>query len=415
MIAKTKNKVDIPSLFKPLYTTKKRYIILTGGRGSLKSSTVHDFIIRLTFETGHGVLFTRYTMTSAEKSIIPEFKVVAKRLGVLQFFKITKTLVTNNLTGSFIIFSGIKTSSGDQTANLKSISGITTFVVEEGEDFNNEDSFDKIDESVRSKERQNRVVWIQNPSTKEHFIYKRFIEKSSKQMEVKGHKVTISNHPQVEHIHSTYHVAKQYLNPSWLKKAEQLAITNPKKYYHRFLGGWLEKAEGVIFENWIEGKFDDSLLYGFGLDFGFFPDPLALIKVAIDYKSKKIYAKEVIYDTKLNDEILIKLISRSVNKNELIVCDTNEPRTILKIKQAGFNIQKAAKGKGSIVADIRDIQDYQLIIDYDSHNLKTELNNYVWNDKKSSIPIDDYNHLIDAMRYIFRRLTRKTKSIKRRN
>ena len=55
---------------------------MSGGRGSLKSHSLHDFILKLTYEKGHGVLFTRYTMTSAKASIIPEFKEAISRLGV---------------------------------------------------------------------------------------------------------------------------------------------------------------------------------------------------------------------------------------------------------------------------------------------------------------------------------------------
>ena len=153
--------VKINSVFKPLYTSKKRYFLITGGRGSLKSSTVHDFIARLTYEAGHGILFTRYTMASAEKSIIPEFKVALERLDAVDDFYITKNKVTNRQSGSFILFSGIKTSSGDQTANLKSISGITTWVIEEGEDFTDEKAFDQIDDSIRSTLRPNRILWVQ--------------------------------------------------------------------------------------------------------------------------------------------------------------------------------------------------------------------------------------------------------------
>ena len=95
----------INELFKPLYESKNRYFLLTGGRGSLKSSTIHDFVCRLTYEQGEGILFTRYTMTSAEKSIIPEFQITLNRLGVSNDFEITKTKIVNKRTNSFILFS----------------------------------------------------------------------------------------------------------------------------------------------------------------------------------------------------------------------------------------------------------------------------------------------------------------------
>lgn len=402
----------------------------------MKSSTVHDFVARLTYERGHGILFTRYTMTSAELSIIPEFKITLRRLGIEDDFHITKTTVRNKRTGSFIYFSGIKTSTGDQTARLKSISGITTWIIEEGEEFKDEKVFDDIDDSIRTMEKPNRVIWIQNPSTKEHFIYKRWIEKSSRQEMVHGYRVTMSAHPDVEHIHTTYHLGEQmgYLAKSWLSKvngarkqvedkisqtaatwtksAEELelrlnTIKHTSTYYYKYVGGWLERAEGVIFDNWIEGEFDSTLPYANGQDYGYSPDPYALIQVAVDKKRKRVYLKQRAYEYEL-DDIPAHYEGIGVNKRELIVTDTNEPRTTANIAKKGYNIQKARKHE--VAEDIREMKQYLFVVDPKSNDLKAELNNYVWNDKKASVPIDDYNHLLDAMRYAYRRLVVGKKS-----
>jgi len=402
--------IRINEVYKPLYTSKCRYVLLTGGRGSLKSTTVHDFISRLTYERGHGILVTRYTMASAHKSIIPEFLIVAERNGSIKDFDVTKEKITNKLTGSFILFSGIKTSSGDQTANLKSIAGITTWVIDEGEDFRSEKTFDDIDNSVRSNIHQNRIIWIQNPSTKEHFIYKRWIENNNKKVDVKGFDVTMSNEPDVEHIHTTYHIAKEYLSESFIHKAEKIKETNPKKYYHTYIGGWLEKEDGVIFENWSEGMFDTSLPFAFGMDFGFYPDPTALVKVAVNESLKTIYVSEELYDYKLGVEELTELVKDKV-KGGLLVTDTNEARTIAYLRRNGVNLREAKKGAGSIIEGIRQLQDYSIVVTAESSNLKKELNNYVWNDKKSSIPIDSYNHAIDSLRYAVSELINKPKSM----
>ncbi len=407
------NEVVIHNTFKPLYTTNKRYILITGGRGSLKSTTVHDFAVRLTYESGHGILFTRYTMASAEKSIIPEFKITLEKLNCLNDFNLTRTGAINKKTGSFIHFSGIKTSSGDQTANLKSISGITCWINEEGEDFRSEKIFDDIDNSIRTSGLQNRVIWIQNPTTKEHFIYQKFIKDYNRKIKVQNYDVTVSTHPDVEHIHTTYKLAENfgYLSSSWLKKAEhfrQVAESSDNKYrsnyYYTYIGGWYEKADGVVFPNWEEGEFNDKIPFCYTLDWGYSPDPLALGKIAVDQRNKIIYVKELIYETELND-VSIALIEAGVKKNELIVCDTNEPRTRSILIQKGFNIQQANKNR--IVDDVRNINQYQIIVDPASNNFKTELNNYIWNDKKASIPIGEYNHLLDGMRYGFNRLNAK--------
>ena len=392
---------EVNEIYQPLYTSTNRYFFITGGRGSLKSTTVHDFVVRLTYEKGEGILFTRYTMASAEKSIIPEFRLTLSRLGVEHVFEVTKTKIVNKLTGSFIVFSGIKTNSGDQTANLKSISGITCWIIEEGEDYNDEKSFDSIDDSIRTIEKQNRVIWIQNPSTKEHFIYKRWLDGSGKFIEIEGQRVTISDRPEVTHIHSWYGIAKHYLSKDWLEKAERVKKENPKWYYHNYIGGWLERAEGAIFTNWITGEFDNSLPYCYGQDYGFSVDPTTLVRVAVDKKNKKIYVDECFYNkNQLGTDTIYQLNkSHLLKPNDLIIADSAEPRLIDELRRKGLNIRGAIKGQGSVTAGITQMQDYQIIVTDRSNNLRKELSNYCWNDKRAGIPIDDYNHLLDAVRY----------------
>lgn len=390
--------VEINSIYKPLYTSNKRYFFLTGGRGSLKSTTVHDFITRLTYEKGHGILFTRYTMTSAEKSIIPEFLIVAERNGSLKDFHVTASKITNKVTCSFIIFSGIKTSSGDQTANLKSIAGITTWVIDEGEDFKDEKTFDDIDNSVRSINAQNRVIWIQNPSTKEHFIYKRWIEDSSRQIDVHGYKVSVSSLDEVEHIHTSYHIALKYLSKSFIDKAERIQKDKPKEYYHTYIGGWLEKAEGVIYEDWIEGEFDNTLPYCYGLDFGF-NDPDALTKVAVNHAQKKIYLEECYFQNGTGTDALFNILDSIVGKKDLIIGDAASKRLIFDLYDKGLNILACTKGGGSVGRGIKTIQGYTLVVTPDSNNLKKALNNYHWHDKRSETPNHEWSDLCDSFRY----------------
>ena len=74
------------------------------------------------------------------------------------------------------MFKGIRTSSGNQTAALKSLNGVTTFVLDEAEELVDENTFDKIDFSVRTQDKQNRCIMIMNPTTKEHWIYQRFFQ-----------------------------------------------------------------------------------------------------------------------------------------------------------------------------------------------------------------------------------------------
>jgi phage terminase large subunit len=166
--------LKINDKYMPLFNDDSRYFVITGGRGSGKSFGVTVFLLLLTYEKGHKVLFTRYTMKSANTSIIPEFIEKIELLGKQSDFRITRDEIMNLTTGSSIIFKGIKTSSGNNTAALKSLNGITTFVVDEAEELDDEKTFDKIDLSVRAMGKQNRVILILNPATKEHWIYQRF-------------------------------------------------------------------------------------------------------------------------------------------------------------------------------------------------------------------------------------------------
>ena len=391
--------VKINEVYKPLYTSKKRYFFVTGGRGSGKSFAVHDYILRLTYEQDQGILFTRYTMTSAETSIIPEFKQAIERLGVEEHFHITTKDIYNKLTGSFIWFRGIKAGSNAQKANLKSLAGVSTWVVEEGEDFQDERAFDTIDDSIRTKVTQNRVIWIQNPSTRDHFIYKRWIEFTSKQIEIEGNKVTVSDHPDVEHIHTTYLINQENLTESWLKKAAQARKDKPKYYVQNYLGGWLEKAEGVIFENWKTGDFDDSLPCIYGLDFGFSNDPSCLVKVAINQKHRKLYVEECFYLPGLDTDQIDILLRKFVKNRELIIADSAEPRLIYELQKRGLNIFPCVKGKDSVTGGINLMKSFEIVVTPDSTNYKRELNNYAW-DATKSYPIDDWNHAIDPTRYV---------------
>jgi phage terminase large subunit len=175
-------------------------------------------------------------------------------------------------------------------------------------------------------------------------------------------------------------------------------------YYYNYIGGWKERADGTVF-NYVVGPFNDKLpLRCLHLDWGYNPDPLAVGEIAIDSRSKKIYVREKIYSTMIND-VPTALLNAGINKRDLIICDTSEPRTKTNVQSKGFNIQNAVKNL--IKDDIREISQYDIILDPDSSNYKIELDNYVWNDKKASIPIDKYNHLLDGMRYGFNRLTKK--------
>jgi len=368
-----------------------RYFIVTGGRGSGKSFAVNSVLLLLTYQAGHTILFTRYTLRAASISIIPEFIEKLELLGVIDQFKITKDEIINTGNGSKIIFRGIKTSSGDQTANLKSLTGITTWVMDEAEELNDEDIFDKIDLSVRNKVQENRVILILNPTTKEHFIYKRWFEDRGV---AAGSNITKED---TTYIHTTYLDNLDNLSESYIKQIETMKVRRPNRYKHTIEGAWLDKAEGVIFTDWSIGEFQQVGKVVYGQDYGFSNDPSTLVKTSIDKENKVIYIQLCFYQTKLTTSEILQLNKKFAADN-LIVGDSAEPRLITELSR-DCNVVPAIKGQGSITFGISLLQDYDLVITEDSTELIKELNNYCWLEKKSQTPVDNFNHAIDALRY----------------
>ena len=232
---------QISKKYRALYT-ENRYFIISGGRGSGKSFAVADFILRLTFEANHVILFTRYTMTSAHISIIPEFIDKIEKLNAAEFFDITQSEIINKQTGSKIIFRGIKVGSLIQTAALKSIPNLTTWIIDEAEELPNEQIFDTIDESIRSLNAHNRVLFVLNPPKVTHWIIQKFFV--AKEIKT-GFCGTLGN---TVYIHTTYQDNKKNLSNSFLEKAEQVRMNNYQAYKHRYLGYPLTESAGALWK-----------------------------------------------------------------------------------------------------------------------------------------------------------------------
>ena len=330
-------------------------------------------------------------MVSAHLSIIPEFLEKISLLGYENIFSVNKAEVVNTKNNSDILFRGIKTSAGNQTASLKSLTGVSTWVLDEAEELIDENIFDTIDLSIREKEIQNRVILVLNPVTKDNWIYERFFEGKGIEAGFNGVKDNVC------YIHSTYLDNKENLSQSFLERIKTIKHRNFKKYQHKIMGGWLDRADGVVFSSWSIGEFNpDNLQTSCGMDFGFSIDPDSLTEVAIDKKHKKMYLKEHIYQNGLKSQELAKIVLDKVG-NKLIIADSAEPRLIADLRHLGVNI-KAVK-KGTIESGITRMQDYELIITPESTNIAKELNNYVYADKGSKLYVDNYNHAIDGVRY----------------
>lgn len=403
------------AIYHPLYTDRDHFIILvTGGRGSGKSFSLATFAERLTFELKqrelpsgeiekivHNILYTRYTMASASMSVIPEFLEKVELDGTQNYFHSTKTDIINRLTGAKIMFRGIKTSSGNQTAKLKSIHGITTFICDEAEEWTSEREFETISLSIRQQGIQNRVIVIMNPTDSNHFIYQKYIKDTHRIEYYDGCAVQISTHPNVLHIHTTWLDNRENLSEEFIKSAKDMKERDPDRYAHIFMGHWDDVAEGAIFKKWgIVNEFPaNAKKVACGLDFGYAQDVSACVKCGI--VGNDLYLDEQFYETGMG----IKALVSALEKTEcFIYADSADPRLIDEIALGGIIIYPAQKGPGSIIAGIEKMKSYDnIFVTKRSINLQEELRNYVWaKDKFGNYinhPEDKYNHGVDATRY----------------
>lgn len=198
-----------------------------------------------------------------------------------------------------------------------------------------------------------------------------------------------------------------YKDNPHLTKDQVLDIESRKKnaYWWSVYGtGERARPVGAIFQDWEISEFDDSLPFIYGQDYGFSNDPTTLVKIAVDRSARKLYIQELLYEKGLSTDQIAEINKKHCGSN-LIIGDSAEPRLISELQDKGINIERAEKGQGSVTSGIASMLGYTIVVTPESDNLRKELNNYIWADKKTAVPVDKWNHALDASRYAFMRLT----------
>lgn len=389
--------------YKPLFFERPdaRYTLVKGGRGSGKSYAVNTALCRSTYLDPLNILFTRYTMTSAEVSIIPEFLDKIDALQVNEHFKVRSSDITNLVTGAKIVFRGLMTSSGNQVAKLKSIQGVKTWVLDEAQELDDPDLFDTIDFSVRTLEAPNQIIMVFNPTDVHSWIYERFYRNVPE-----GFNGVIDD---VRYISTTYLDNIHNLDQSLLHRAELMRENAPEKFRNVWLGEWATLSEGIIYKDWKQislSEFPRHLPCFYGIDWGYSNDPTAVVCCAYDMKTKTVYLREVCYEKGLLAGHIARIIRRDmedwgVNPEADIYCDPARPEHIGELKLNDLCAMPADnRNKEGRISYLKYFN-----VKYAGEHIDWEVKRYSWKtdpkDRSRYLPVpqDGNDHLMDAINY----------------
>lgn len=397
--------------YRTFWNFRGRYRIVKGSRASKKSKTTALwYIYHMMKYPEANLLVVRKTFRTLKDSCFTDLKWAVHRWGVdhLWNFTLSPLEATYIPTGQKIYFRGL-----DDSLKVTSIAvdkGCLCWMwLEEAYEIMSESDFDMLDESIRGSTPEGlfkQITITLNPWNEHHWIKKRFFD---------------SCDPDILALTTNY-LCNEWLDKSDLAVFERMKTNNPRRYQVAGLGNW-GIVEGLIYENWKEeayslitrkeaqegrkGVIRDNLKTVCGLDFGYTNDPTAFIIALLDRDNNRLYIYDEFYEKGLSNKAIAERIKELGYRKERITADSAEPKSIDELKTYGLNVKGAVKGKDSIVHGIQWIQDLEIIIHPRCVNFITEISNYTWDTdrfgKTLNVPIDDFNHLMDALRYAVER------------
>lgn len=380
------------------WKSRHRYLVAKGSRGSKKSKTAAVKLIKLLTQYKEAnALVVRNTYNTLQDSCFNELKWAMRQLEVEHMWRCTTSplKMINAKTNQQIIFRGL-----DDPLKLTSITvdyGHLNFMwLEEAYEVTNEETFNKIDESLRGKLPDGyfyQIILTLNPWNERHWIKERFFD------------VQEDN---VLALTKTY-LDNEFIDEDFLANMERMKRLNPTRYAVAGLGQW-GVSEGLVFENFVMEEFDIEEIKKhhrcfFGLDFGYTNDPTAFACVAYDKENSVLYVfDDSIYSTGLSNEKIAEMVEKLGYRKETITADSAEPKSIERLRTLGLErVKKSAKGPDSIKAGIDFIQSNRVVIHPRCKNAFAEFTSYVWKKdkfgKSMNVPADTDNHFIDALRY----------------
>lgn len=378
--------------------------VFTGGRGSTKSSYVSLKILELMSQYPgiHACVVRRWTNTLKD-SVFASLRWAAIEMGVEDRYKFTTSpmTITDRKTGQVIYFRG-----ADDPAKLKSIRppfgyiGVLWF--EEIDQMTGAEAVRNIEQSVlRGGDIAFTFKSFNPPQTASNWMNQYVTERK----------------PSMVVHHSDYRTAPvEWLGQHFIDEAEHLKEINYHAYEHEYLG-IANGTGGNVFENLEIREITDEEVKTFdkiymGVDYGWFPDPFAFIRLHYDRAHEKIYFIDEIYANKLTNEVSGKMILDRKYTDAYIICDSAEPKSVADFRALGLPAKAATKGPGSVDYGMKWLQRRTIVIDRKrTPNAYSEFVNYEYERNKDDEIISGYpdenNHLIDAVRYALEPISKR--------
>ena len=397
-------KINLPQIvgkgYKSFWNFKGRYKVVKGSRASKKSKTTALWIIyNMMKYKNANTLVVRKVFRTLKDSCYSDLRWAINRFQVQDYWELKESPLemTYKPTGQKILFRGF-----DDPLKITSISvsvgSLCWCWVEEAYELTDETAFNMLDESIRGIVEEplfKQIILTFNPWNERHWLKPRFFDRIA---------------PNILALTTNY-LCNEWLDEADKKLFEDMKKNNPRRYQVAGLGNW-GIVDGLVYENWQELEFDWREILNkrqkakavFGLDFGYTNDPAAFFCGILDQEQKEIYVFDEIYQKGMQNTAIYNNIEKLGFKKEIIVADSAEPKSIDHLKGLGlYRIKASKKGKDSINAGIQFIQDFKIFIHPRCVNFLTEISNYAWDKDKFgkavNKPIDDFNHLMDAMRY----------------
>jgi phage terminase large subunit len=363
-----------------------------GGRGSGKTIFVYQKLLLKGLKEKRTILLMRKTTANCKFSVWKELKEAVDRFQLSKYFTFYESdySAVCNINGTVFKCTGL-----DVAEKIKGFSEVSDVLLEEATEFTLED-FELIDGTVRSVKYDLplQIYCLFNPVSKANWVYTHF-----------GFDTGIV--PPDTFVLKTTYLDNPHLSPDYIKRMENMRITNPTRWKIEALGDFVS-LDRLVFHNWKSEEFNHAEIKGdllVGMDFGFVNDVSTILASVLDETNKRIYVfKEWGATNKTNDELAAIISSLGFSKS-VIVADSAEQKSIEEIKRLGITrIKPCVKGADSIIHGIQKLQQYEIIIHPSCAELLVEMENYTWvKDKKTgeyiNKPIDSFNHYIDALRY----------------